>query len=41
MRNNDVCEIITWLIAKKISSSEASELLGRSSRQGRRIRQRY
>lgn len=35
------CEIITRLIANKISSSEASELLGRSSRQVRRIRQRY
>ena len=35
------CEIITRLIAHKISSSEASELLGRSSRQVRRIRQRY
>ena len=35
------CEIITWLIANKVSSSEASELLGRSSRQVRRIRQRY
>jgi hypothetical protein len=35
------CEIILRLIAKKISSSEASELLGRSSRQVRRIRQRY
>jgi predicted DNA-binding transcriptional regulator YafY len=35
------CEIITRLIAKKISSSEASELLGRSSRQVRRMRQRY
>lgn len=35
------CKIITWLIANKISSSEASELLGRSSRQVRRIRQRY
>jgi transposase len=34
-------EIITRLIANKISSSEASELLGRSSRQVRRIRQRY
>src|SRR5438552_4184660 len=29
------------LIANKISSSEASELLGRSSRQMRRMRQRY
>lgn len=35
------CEIVTRLIASKISSSEASELLGRSSRQVRRIRQRY
>ena len=35
------CEIITRLIANKISSSEAGELLGRSSRQVRRIRQRY
>ena len=35
------CEIITRLIANKISSSEASELLGRSSRQVRRMRQRY
>lgn len=35
------CEIMTRLIAKKISSSEASELLGRSSRHVRRIRQRY
>ncbi len=35
------CEIITRLIANKISTSEASELLGRSSRQVRRIRQRY
>jgi len=35
------CEIITRLIANKLSSSEASELLGRSSRQVRRIRQRY
>ena len=35
------CEIITRLIAGKISSSEAGELLGRSSRQVRRIRQRY
>ena len=35
------CEIVTRLIANKISSSEASELLGRSSRQVRRIRQRY
>jgi transposase len=35
------CEIITRLIANRISSSEASELLGRSSRQVRRIRQRY
>jgi transposase len=35
------CEIITRLIANKISSSEASELLGRSSRQVQRIRQRY
>ncbi len=35
------CEVITRLIANKISSSEASELLGRSSRQVRRIRERY
>ena len=35
------CKIITRLIVNKISSSEASELLGRSSRQARRIRQRY
>jgi transposase len=35
------CEIITRLIANKISSSEASELLGRSIRQVRRMRQRY
>ena len=35
------CEIITRLIANKINSSEASELLGRSGRQVRRIRQRY
>src|SRR5829696_3757406 len=35
------CEIITRLIANKISNSEASELLGRSSRQVRRMRQRY
>jgi transposase len=35
------CEIVTRLIARKISSTEASELLGRSSRQVRRIRQRY
>jgi len=35
------CEIITRLIANKISNSEASELLGRSIRQVRRIRQRY
>src|SRR5438045_7203217 len=34
-------EIIARLIANKISSSEASELLDRSSRQVRRIRQRY
>jgi hypothetical protein len=34
-------EIVTRLIARKISSTEASELLGRSSRQVRRIRQRY
>lgn len=40
--NNDRrCEIITRLIANKISSSEASELLGGSSRQVRRIRQLY
>jgi len=30
------CEIITRPIANKISNSEASELLGRSSRQVRR-----
>jgi transposase len=35
------CEIITRLIANKISSSEASEVLGRSIRQVRRMRQRY
>ena len=35
------CEIITRLIAKKISSSEAGELLGLCSRQIRRIRERY
>ena len=35
------CEIITRLIANKISCSEASELLGRSSRQVSRTRQRY
>lgn len=35
------CEIVTRLIAKKISNSEASQLLGLSSRQVRRIRQRY
>ncbi|HXM94161.1 MAG TPA: ISNCY family transposase [Candidatus Dormibacteraeota bacterium] len=35
------CEIITRLMANKISSSEAGELLGRSSRQVRRIRRRY
>lgn len=35
------CEIITRLIANKISSSEASELLGVTERQVRRIRQRY
>ncbi|HEX6043314.1 MAG TPA: ISNCY family transposase [Pyrinomonadaceae bacterium] len=35
------CEIITRLIANQISNSEAGELLGRSSRQVRRIRQRY
>ena len=36
------CEIITRLIGNKISSSsEAGELLGLSSRQVRRIRQRY
>ena len=35
------CEIITRLIANKISSSEAGELLRRSDRQVRRIRQRY
>jgi len=35
------CEIITRLIANKITSSEASELLGVSERQVRRIRRRY
>jgi transposase len=35
------CEIITRLIANKISSSEASELLGVTERQVRRIRRRY
>ena len=35
------CEIITRLIANKISSSEASELLGVTDRQVRRIRRRY
>lgn len=35
------CEIITLLIANKISNSEAGELLRRSDRQVRRIRQRY
>jgi transposase len=35
------CEIITRLIANKLSSSEASELLGVSERQVRRIRRRY
>ena len=35
------CEIITRLIANKISTSEAGELLGLSNRQVRRIRQRY
>ena len=35
------CEIITRLIANKISSSEVSELLGWSRRQVRRIQQRY
>ncbi|HVQ36737.1 MAG TPA: helix-turn-helix domain-containing protein [Pyrinomonadaceae bacterium] len=35
------CEIITRLIAKKISNNEASELLDRSRRQMRRMRQRY
>lgn len=35
------CEIITRLLANKISNSEAGELLGLSSRQVRRIRQRY
>jgi hypothetical protein len=34
------CEITTRLIANKISTSEASELLRCSSRQVRRIRQR-
>jgi len=35
------CEIITRLIANKISRSEASELLGITDRQVRRIRRRY
>ncbi len=35
------CEIVTRLIAKKITSSEANELLGVGSRQMRRIRRRY
>ena len=35
------CEIITRLIARKISNREANELLGLGSRQVRRIRQRY
>jgi transposase len=35
------CEIITRLIANKVSRSEASELLGVSDRQVRRIRRRY
>jgi transposase len=35
------CEIITRLIANKMSSSEASELLGVTERQVRRIRRRY
>jgi transposase len=35
------CEIITRLIANKISSREAGELLGVCSRQIRRIRERY
>jgi transposase len=35
------CEVVTRLIGNKISSREAGELLGRSSRQVRRIRQRY
>ena len=35
------CEIITRVIANKISSSEASELLGVTDRQVRRIRERY
>jgi transposase len=35
------CEIITRLIANKISSSEAGELLGLCNRQIRRIRERY
>jgi len=35
------CESMTRLIANKISNSEASELLGRSIRQVRRMRQRY
>ena len=35
------CEIVTRLIARKISHREASELLGVGSRQVRRIRRRY
>jgi hypothetical protein len=35
------CKVITRLIANKISSSEASELLGVTDRQVRRIRRRY
>ena len=35
------CEIVTRLIARQISSQEASELLGVSDRQVRRIRRRY
>ncbi len=35
------CEIVTRLIARKISNSEASELLRVGSRQVRRIRRRY
>lgn len=35
------CEIVTRLIARKISNREAGELLGVGSRQVRRIRRRY
>ena len=35
------CEIVTRLIANKITNREAGELLGLGSRQVRRIRQRY